>query len=273
MKTSSRIAVRRRVPSTFCALAIALVTFAQAPAFAQDVVATPAQPDATIVEPAAATTTGDAVLTAPSLPAPDAPLAAGKFEWTPNDAATGPITIVVSLPAQMVHVYRGDVRIARSTISSGRPGYDTPAGVYEILEKDRMHHSNKYDNAPMPFMQRLTWDGVALHAGHIPGYPASHGCVRLPMAFAEQLFKITERGGRVIVADATNFSDAVLYPGARVPVDPWTGAEINAGGGTVASTGAIEAPAPTPTTATSADTAPAMTTPVAATAVSALAGN
>ncbi|HZX81875.1 MAG TPA: L,D-transpeptidase family protein [Lysobacter sp.] len=155
----------------------------------------------------------------------DAPLAPGAFEWTPDASSSGPIVVVVSLPAQMAHVYRGDTRIGRATISSGREGHDTPPGTYEILEKRRDHRSNLYNNAPMPFMQRLTWDGIALHGGKIPGYPASHGCVRLPNAFAAKLFEVTERGGMVIVADETNFSEAVLYPGARVPVDPWTGRE------------------------------------------------
>ncbi|HEY4583319.1 MAG TPA: L,D-transpeptidase family protein [Lysobacter sp.] len=155
----------------------------------------------------------------------EAPLAPGTFEWTPEAATSGPIVVVVSLPAQMAHVYRGDTRIGRTTISSGRAGHDTPPGTYEILEKRRDHRSNLYNNAPMPFMQRLTWDGIALHGGKIPGYPASHGCVRLPNAFAAKLFEVTERGGMVIVADETNFSQAVLYPGARVPVDPWTGRE------------------------------------------------
>ena len=155
-------------------------------------------------------------------------LPAGAFEWTPELSPDGPVTIIVSLPAQQVHVYRGDVRIGRSSISSGREGYDTPPGEYEILEKRKIHHSNKYNNAPMPFMQRLTWDGIALHAGHVTGAPASHGCVRLPLAFAEQLFEVTQKGGRVIVADATTASEAVLYPGERVPVDPWTGRERGA---------------------------------------------
>lgn len=194
---------RRSLHRSALFLAFALgASLLAAPAFA----AAPASTDAEVVSPI-----GD--------------LAPGQFEWTPEASPTGPVTIVVSIPAQMVHVYRGDVRIGRSTVSSGRPGYDTPTGTFEILEKDRTHHSNKYDNAPMPFMQRLTWDGVALHAGHIPGYPASHGCVRLPMAFAEKLFEVTEKGGRVIVADETTASEAVLYPGDRVPVDPWTGRE------------------------------------------------
>ncbi|MGY4514487.1 L,D-transpeptidase family protein [Lysobacter sp. HA18] len=255
MKTTPRIAVRRRAPVALFALAAALITVIDVPAFATEIVTAPAPSQTatiTIVEPAIATTAVS----------DDTPLAPGKFEWTPNDAATGPVTIVVSLPAQMVHIYRGDVRIGRSTISSGREGHETPPGVYEILEKDRMHHSNKYDNAPMPYMQRLTWDGVALHAGKLPGYPASHGCVRLPLAFAEQLFQLTERGGRVIVADETNFSSAVLYPGAHVPVDPWTGLEPG-----------MSAPATADTASTTTGTTETSGTAVSATAVSTLAGN
>ncbi len=133
--------------------------------------------------------------------------------------------VVVSLPEQMAHVYRGGVRIGRSTISSGKPGHDTPTGVFPILQKRRVHHSNLYNNAPMPFMQRLTWDGVALHAGQSPGDPASHGCVRLPRKFAEELFAITEHGVNVVVADDTSHSLAVVYPGDTVPVNPITGLE------------------------------------------------
>ena len=152
-------------------------------------------------------------------------LAPGKFEWTPEASPTGPVVVVVSLAEQMAHVYRGGVRIGRSTISSGKPGYETPTGVFPILQKRKTHFSNKYDNAPMPFMQRLTWDGVALHAGRIPGYPASHGCIRLPHAFAEQLFALTEHGVNVVVADEGSHGLAVVHPGDTAPVDAITGLE------------------------------------------------
>ena len=91
---------------------------------------------------------------------------------------------MVSIPQQRAYVYRGGTLIGVTTVSTGRPGHDTPTGRFEILEKRREHFSNLYNNAPMPFMQRLTWDGIALHAGQIPGRPASHGCVRLPLEFA-----------------------------------------------------------------------------------------
>jgi hypothetical protein len=97
------------------------------------------------------------------------------------------------------------VRIAVSTISSGKPGHETPTGVFTILQKDASHHSKKYNNAPMPFQERLTWDGVALHAGGLPGYPESHGCVHLPYTFSQELFGITTLGATVVVeGDAAN---------------------------------------------------------------------
>ncbi len=112
------------------------------------------------------------------------------------------MVIVVDLQAQRIHVYRNGVRIGLSPVSSGRSGFETPPGVYTILQKRRTHFSNLYDGAPMPYMQRLTWSGVALHAGTLPGYPASHGCIRLPHEFAEQLYGITAQGMTVIVSDS-----------------------------------------------------------------------
>jgi hypothetical protein len=126
------------------------------------------------------------------------PTPAGYGSETAN---TGPISIVVSIPQQLVYVYRGGNLIAVSTVSTGKDGHETPTGEFTILQKNKHHRSNIYSNAPMPFMQRLTWDGIALHAGQLPGYPASHGCIRLPMAFARQLFVMTELGGQVSVID------------------------------------------------------------------------
>jgi hypothetical protein len=147
----------------------------------------------------------------------------GAFVWLPQLAPTGPMAIVVSLPAQRAYVYRNGVRIGVSTVSTGRPGHDTPTGIYTILEKRREHYSNLYDNAPMPFMQRLSWDGIALHAGALPGYPASHGCVRLPASFAETLFAATKRGTIVVVAAEEAFPPGVVSPGMFSPVDAGTG--------------------------------------------------
>lgn len=158
-------------------------------------------------------------------PSPLATLEPGEFLWNPEVAPTGPVVIVVSLPEQRAHVYRNGLRIGVSTISSGKPGHETPTGTYPILQKRVEHYSNLYDNAPMPHMQRLTWDGIALHAGRIPGYPASHGCVRLPKEFAKLVYGVTSHGTTVVVADESSHSAAVVSPGTRSPVDPYTGLE------------------------------------------------
>ena len=138
-------------------------------------------------------------LTSVLLRAETAPLRAGEFTWNPEFSASGPLVIIISLREQTLSAYRNGIRIARSSISSGRKGRSTPAGVFTILEKEVTHYSNKYHHAPMPYMQRLTWQGIALHGGDLPGYPASHGCIRLPKAFAKLLYSITTRGTTVIV--------------------------------------------------------------------------
>lgn len=143
----------------------------------------------------------------------------GEFVWHPERAPDGPVAIIVSLPDQRVHVYRNGVRIAVSTCSTGKPGHATPTGVFTILQKDKDHHSSTYDNAPMPNMNRITWNGVALHAGNLPGYPASHGCIRLPVKFSELLFGITHVGTPVIVADSHAEPFDVTHPGLVLSQD------------------------------------------------------
>lgn len=125
----------------------------------------------------------------------------GQFIWVPEIAPRGPMLVVVNIATQRVIAYRNGVPIAVSTISTGREGHRTPTGVFTILQKAKWHRSSKYSNAPMPFMQRLTWYGIALHAGNLPGYPASHGCIRLPAEFARLLFDETELGMTVIVTN------------------------------------------------------------------------
>ncbi|ODU66521.1 MAG: hypothetical protein ABT16_01565 [Rhodanobacter sp. SCN 65-17] len=142
-----------------------------------------------------------------------------RFFWHPEIAPSGPVVVVVSLDEQNIYVYRNGVAIGVGPISSGKPGYETPPGVYSILQKEREHRSNLYDDAPMPYMQRLTWDGITLHGGTLPGHPASHGCVRLPQAFAEKLFAITQRGGIVVVADARISPERIAHPAAVAPID------------------------------------------------------
>ena len=121
----------------------------------------------------------------------------GEFLWAPERSTQGEVEVVVSIPLQRAYVYRGGTLIGLTTVSTGRRGHETPTGTFNILQKRREHYSSLYNNAPMPFMQRLTWDGIALHAGQIPGRPASHGCVRLPLAFARELFAVTQVGASV----------------------------------------------------------------------------
>lgn len=152
---------------------------------------------------------------AQSPPAVDGPierLKPGEYIWAPEIAPDGPVTIIISLKVQRAYAYRNGVPIGTSTVSTGKPGYETPVGVFLILQKDIDHKSNLYDGAPMPFMQRLTWDGIAMHAGNLPGYPASHGCIRLPAAFAQLIFGITKLGLTVVITD-----DALVPEVAPVP--------------------------------------------------------
>jgi len=119
---------------------------------------------------------------------------------TEGRAAGAPIMAIVSLRSQRITVYDAKGEILRAPVSSGEKGRETPAGIFSVLQKDADHYSNLYDDAWMPHMQRLTWSGIALHGGPLPGYPASHGCVRMPYAFARSLFGSTQLGMRVIVA-------------------------------------------------------------------------
>jgi hypothetical protein len=130
-----------------------------------------------------------------------ATLGPGQFVWEPKAASTGPLFLVIDLTRQRVLLYRGGVLVAASTISSGSEGRETPTGVFTILEKKVVHRSRTYDDAPMPYMQRLTAKGVAMHAGNLPGYPASHGCIRLPKDFAKLLYGVTELGTPVMITD------------------------------------------------------------------------
>jgi len=143
----------------------------------------------------------------------------GEYAWHPEFSPQGPIVMIVSLPEQLAYVYRNGVIIGASTVSTGKKGHETPTGVFTILQKHEDHYSNLYNNAPMPYMQRLTWGGVALHAGKLPGYPASHGCVRMPYEFAQLLYGETKTGLTVIVSDEKEFPSTVAHPGLVAPVD------------------------------------------------------
>ena len=141
----------------------------------------------------------------------------GQFEWQPGLSPEGALVFIVSLPEQLLHVYRNGIKIGVSTCSTGKPGHRTPTGVFVVLEKDRHHRSSLYNNAPMPNMQRLTWRGVALHGGYLPGYPASHGCIRLPKPFAQIIFEVTHLGIPVIIADSRSQPEVVVHPGLLLP--------------------------------------------------------
>lgn len=118
----------------------------------------------------------------------------------PEDSASG-LKVLISLPEQKAYVFEDGELLATSRVSTGKPGHRTPVGTFHIMQKKVHHHSSKYDNAPMPFMQRLTSYGIALHAGHLPGYPASHGCIRLPRSFAKKLYGLTDVGTKVTVTN------------------------------------------------------------------------
>jgi len=138
----------------------------------------------------------------------------GDYIWHPKVSPAGPVVIIVSLPDQVMYVYRNGVRIGRATVSTGKPGKRTPTGVFTVLQKKVHHESNIYKGAKMPHMQRLTWSGIALHAGQLPGYPASAGCVRLPEDFAEKLYSVTSNGTTVIIADNNSAPSHTTRPGA-----------------------------------------------------------
>jgi|SRR6185437_1002587 len=140
-------------------------------------------------------------------------LKAGQYVWAPQIAPEGPMMLIVNLKTQRATLYRNGIPVGATTVSTGRSGHATPTGIFTILEKRVVHHSSKYDNAPMPYMERLTWAGVALHAGNLPGYPASHGCIRMPAGFAKLLYGLTGLGMTVVI------SDAPATP--RVAPTPW----------------------------------------------------
>lgn len=135
----------------------------------------------------------------------------GQYGWDEAKLAAakgGTVELVISIPSQMAYVFQGGTLVGATTVSTGKPGKATPTGEFGILQKRVFHRSNLYSNAPMPFMQRLTWTGIAIHGGDLPGYPASHGCIRMPNAFAKRLFDLTSMGGRVLVTDQRMPDDA-----------------------------------------------------------------
>jgi lipoprotein-anchoring transpeptidase ErfK/SrfK len=140
----------------------------------------------------------------------------------------GPVTAIVSLNDQRIHVYAGENLLAQSIVSTGTRGYRTPTGVFSVIQKNRYHESNIYSGAPMPWMQRITWSGIALHGGVVPGYPASHGCIRLTYDFAPRMWEMTRVGARVIVSPHTVVPVAIVH--SRLPVPALTPAANSVAG-------------------------------------------
>src|ERR1700722_9660947 len=142
----------------------------------------------------------------------------GEFLWMGEAVTTGPVVMVVSITEQRAYVYRNGILIGATTVSTGRPGHLTPTGAFTVLQKQKEHRSTIYDGAPMPYMERLTWGGVALHAGGLPGYPESHGCVHLPSEFARRLFEISPNGMTVVIGTDATEPEQVAHPGYLAPV-------------------------------------------------------
>lgn len=135
----------------------------------------------------------------PFHPSDAARLRPGQWRWAAERWSSAPVRVVIDLTGQRGYVFQGPALVAITTVSTGRRGHSTPTGAFPILQKARWHRSNIYANAPMPYMQRLTWGGIALHAGNVSGYRRSHGCIRLPYGFARRLFGLTDTGAVVLV--------------------------------------------------------------------------
>ena len=163
-----------------------------------------------------------------------------------QDASKGPLQIIISIADQRISVYENGALIARSSVSTGVERHPTPLGVFSVISKHKWHRSNIYSAAPMPYMQRITWSGIALHAGDLPGYPASHGCIRLTNDFAIRLWHLTKRGTRVIIAHEDVRPVEIANPQLFVPKPRVASASPEPGTATLASnesvTGAITPP-------------------------------
>jgi hypothetical protein len=149
----------------------------------------------------------------------------------PAKQPSGPLLLAISIGSQRVTVYDNGTPVAVSAVSTGMPGHATPMGVFSVIQKQRWHRSNLYSNAPMPYMQRITWSGVALHAGVVPGHPASHGCIRLPERFAVRLWGMTKVGARVVITRGDAAPYEITHP-SLVGLVKASEAALGAGAGT-----------------------------------------
>jgi hypothetical protein len=152
----------------------------------------------------------------PDIPVDD--LAEGEFVWNPEASPAGPVVVLVSLNKQQAFVYRNGILIGYTDVSTGKKGHETPTGVFTILQKDKDHVSSLY-NAKMPYTERLTWSGICLHAGGLPGYPSSHGCIHLPLEFSRLLFQIEELGATVVIADEHSGPAEAAHPAVLLSPD------------------------------------------------------
>ena len=197
-------------------------------------------------------------------PPDTADLKPDQYTWNPEASPTGAVGIIVDLTHQTIHVYRDGKQIGRAAVSTGIKSHPTAPGTYTILTKNEEYHSEKYHEASMPFMERLTWDGMAIHGGNNPGKPSSHGCIHVPLDFAEKLYAITEKGGTVLISDLKEAPGETVNPGLlpqQTPEpapDPQSEVKVPRGGPapTSVSPDATPLPVPTPVPASSADTPP-----------------
>jgi len=169
------------------------------------------------------------------------------------DTPHGPLQIIISVADQRISVYDNGSLIARSSVSTGIPRHPTPIGVFSVVSKQRWHRSNLYSAAPMPYMQRITWSGIALHAGILPGYPASHGCIRLKNDFAIRLWHLTKRGVRVIIASDDAHPVEIANPHLFEP-KPQAASSLPQSQGEVTGSAIVAVPATHPPTTPDADT-------------------
>ena len=146
-------------------------------------------------------------------PADTAVLKPDQYIWNPQASPSGPVGIIVDLTNQTLYVYRNGREIGRSAVSTGVKSHPTAPGTYTILTKNLTYHSEKYNEASMPYMERLTWDGMAIHGGNNPGEPSSHGCVHVPLDFAKSLFSITKVGDTVLISSLKEVPSETVNPG------------------------------------------------------------
>ena len=188
-------------------------------------------------------------------PPDTADLKPNQYIWNPDASPNGPVGIIVDLTNQMIYVYRDGKQIGRSAVSTGIKSHPTAPGTYTILTKNVKFHSAKYHEASMPFMERLTWDGMAIHGGNNPGKPSSHGCVHVPLDFAEKLYGITNKGDTVLISDLKEAPGDTVNPGLvpqQTPEpapDPKSNVKVPRGGPAPTNVSPDATPIPTPTPA------------------------